>query len=157
PQHVPDLAGRPRRELRRRLASEQVIDAHALKGLRLLVVDDQPDMLEYLRRLLEEQGAEVAAAANATDALLLLDDNGHAHFDAMLTDIGMPGMDGYGLIRTVRENMGLEPATLPAVAVTALARADDRRRALASGFQEHLAKPYSVAQLVSAVRAARQA
>jgi len=70
----------------------------------------------------------------------------------LLTDIGMPGMDGYGLVRTLREDMGVDAATLPAVAVTALARADDRRRALASGFQEHVAKPYSVAQLVAAVR-----
>ncbi len=70
----------------------------------------------------------------------------------MLTDIGMPGMDGYGLVRTLREDMGVAATDLPAVAVTALARADDRRRALASGFQEHVAKPYSVAQLVSAVR-----
>jgi len=61
-------------------------------------------------------------------------------------------MDGYGLIRTLREDMGVDADALPAVAVTALARADDRRRALASGFQEHVAKPYSVAQLVAAVR-----
>ncbi len=88
--------------------------------------------------------------------MALIDHRGYARFDLMLTDIGMPGMDGYGLIRTVRENMGLDATALPAVAVTALARDDDRQRALASGFQEHLAKPYSVAQLVTAVRAARE-
>ncbi|MGC4071117.1 MAG: response regulator [Nibricoccus sp.] len=137
--------------LRRSLASEQVVEAKALNGLRLLVVEDQPDMRDYLRRLLEEHGAEVVVVANATDALELLDDGAHARFDVMLTDIGMPGMDGYGLIRTIRENMGLSATALPAVAVTALARNDDRRRALASGFQGHLAKPYSVAQLVAAV------
>ncbi len=122
----------------------------------LLAVEDQPDMLEYLRRLLEEQGAEVVMAGSATDALAMLDERGHERFDAMLTDIGMPGMDGYGLIRTIRENMGLDATMLPAIAVTALARADDRNRALASGFQEHLAKPHSVAQLVTAVRGARK-
>ena len=152
----PGESGRPRRELRRSLASEQVVEAQALAGMCLLAVEDQPDMLEYLRRLLEEQGAEVVMAGNATDALALLDERGHERFDAMLTDIGMPGMDGYGLIRTIRENMGLDAGVMPAIAVTALARADDRNRALASGFQEHLAKPYSVAQLVTAVRAARQ-
>ncbi|MEQ7892838.1 hybrid sensor histidine kinase/response regulator [Xanthomonas arboricola] len=156
PEHIPDQARRPRRELRRRLMSEQIIEARALNGLRLLAVEDQPDMLDYLRRLLEEQGAEVVTAGSATDALALIDHRGHARFDLMLTDIGMPGMDGYGLIRTVRENMGLDAAALPAVAVTALARDDDRKRALDSGFQEHLAKPYSVAQLVTAVRAARE-
>jgi len=150
----PEQVQRPRRELRRSLASEQVVEAQALAGMRLLAVEDQPDMLEYLRRLLEEQGAEVVMAGSATDALATLDERGHERFDAMLTDIGMPGMDGYGLIRTIRENMGLDAGVLPAIAVTALARADDRNRALASGFQEHLAKPYSVAQLVAAVRAA---
>lgn len=152
----PEQSQRPRRELRRSLANELVVEAQALAGMRLLAVEDQPDMLEYLRRLLEEQGAEVVMAGSATDALALLDESGHERFDAMLTDIGMPGMDGYGLIRTIRENMGLDAAMLPAIAVTALARADDRNRALASGFQEHLAKPYSVAQLVTAVRGARK-
>ncbi|HEY0333671.1 MAG TPA: ATP-binding protein, partial [Stenotrophomonas sp.] len=156
PERLPEQAGRPRRELRRSLAAEQVVEAQALKGLRLLAVEDQPDMLEYLRRLLEEQGAEVVVAGNATDALALLDERGHERFDVMLTDIGMPGMDGYGLIRTIRENMGLDASALPGIAVTALARADDRKRALASGFQEHLAKPYSVAQLVAAVRGAQR-
>ncbi len=152
----PAQAQRLRRELRRPAGHELVVEAQALAGLCLLAVEDQPDMLEYLRRLLEEQGAEVVMAGSATDALALLDDRGHERFDAMLTDIGMPGMDGYGLIRTLRENMGLDASMMPAIAVTALARADDRNRALASGFQEHLAKPYSVAQLVSAVRAARK-
>jgi len=156
PERLPEDARRPRRELRRSLAAEQVVEAQALNGLRLLAVEDQPDMLEYLRRLLEEQGAAVVTAGNATDALALLDERGHERFDAMLTDIGMPGMDGYGLIRTIRENMGLDATALPAIAVTALARADDRQRAMASGFQEHLAKPYSVAQLVTAVRAAQR-
>ena len=152
----PEQSQRPRRELRRSLANELVVEAQALAGMTLLAVEDQPDMLEYLRRLLEEQGAEVVMAGSATDALALLDESGHERFDAMLTDIGMPGMDGYGLIRTIRENMGLDATMLPAIAVTALARADDRNRAMASGFQEHLAKPYSVAQLVTAVRGARK-
>ena len=147
---------RPLREVRAFAMAEQVVEAYALKGMRLLAVEDQPDMLDYLRRLLEEQGAEVVTAGSASEALAVLDDGGHDRIDVMVTDIGMPGMDGYGLIRTIRDNMGLEAAELPAVAVTALARADDRQRALQSGFQEHLAKPYSVAQLVSAVRFARQ-
>ncbi|MDR6673244.1 ATP-binding protein [Xanthomonas sp. 1678] len=147
---------RPLREVRAFAMAEQVVEAYALKGMRLLAVEDQPDMLDYLRRLLEEQGAEVVTAGSASEALAVLDDGGHDRIDVMVTDIGMPGMDGYGLIRTIRDNMGLEAAELPAVAVTALARADDRKRALQSGFQEHLAKPYSVAQLVSAVRFARQ-
>jgi len=152
PRYQPQADGRPLREVFSGPIGEQVIEPFPLKGLRLLAVEDQPEVLEYLRRLLEEQGAEVTAAASAGEALALLDRGGHEGIDVLLTDIGMPGMDGYGLVRTLREDIGVEAQVLPAVAGTALARADDRKRALASGFQEHVAKPYSVAQLVSAVR-----
>ncbi|MCD7099279.1 PAS domain-containing sensor histidine kinase [Stenotrophomonas sp. MMGLT7] len=134
--------------------AEQVVEAQSLDGLRLLAVEDQPDVLDYLGRLLEQQGAEVILAPSATTALEVLDTEGHDRIDALLTDIGMPGMDGYGLIRTIRDNMGLDAEALPAVAVTALARDDDRQRALASGFQAHLSKPYSISQLVAVIRAA---
>jgi len=152
PRYQPQADGRPLREVFSGPIPEQIIEPYPLKGLHLLAVEDQPEVLEYLRRLLEEQGASVTTAASAGEALALLNEQGHDGIDALLTDIGMPGMDGYGLVRTLRDNMGVEPAALPAVAVTALARADDRKRALASGFQEHVAKPYSVAQLVAAVR-----
>jgi PAS domain S-box-containing protein len=152
PAYQPQADGRPLREVFSGPISEQVIEPYPLKGLRLMAVEDQPEVLEYLRRLLEEQGAQVTAAASAGEALELLDQGGHEGVDVLLTDIGMPGMDGYGLVRTLREDIGVDEHLLPAVAVTALARADDRKRALASGFQEHVAKPYSVAQLVSAVR-----
>lgn len=112
------------------------------------VVDDDRTVLDSLEELLESAGYAVRCFASARDLLA----SGLSGLDILITDIGMPGMDGYGLVRTLREDMGVEAAELPAVAVTALARADDRRRALASGFQEHVAKPYSVAQLVSAVR-----
>lgn len=134
------------------VAGEEVLP---LRGLRLLVVDDQPDVRDYLCQMLEGQGARVSAAGSATEALALLGD-GRQHFDLLATDIGMPGMDGYGLIRTVREELALSPAELPALAVTALARRQDRERALASGFQGYVAKPYSITQLVAALRAAAQ-
>lgn len=152
PVYQPQADGRPLREVFSGPISDQVIEPYPLKGLHLLAVEDQPEVLEYLRRLLEEQGAQVTAAASAGEALALLDQGGHDGIDVLLTDIGMPGMDGYGLVRTLREDIGVDADGLPAVAVTALARADDRKRALASGFQEHVAKPYSVAQLVTAVR-----
>jgi PAS domain S-box-containing protein len=152
PRYQPQAEGRPLREVFSGPINEQVIEPYPLRGLRLLAVEDQPEVLEYLRRMLEEQGAKVAVAASAGEALGQLHGDGHQNFDALLTDIGMPGMDGYGLVRTLRDDLGVDATALPAVAVTALARADDRRRALASGFQEHVAKPYSVAQLVSAVR-----
>jgi len=153
PQHLPDAERRPLREVISGPILEPVIvEPYPLRGMHVLAVEDQPEVLEYLRRMLEEQGASVSAASSAGEALALLADTGHLQYHVMLTDIGMPGMDGYGLVRTLREDMGVDATTLPAVAVTALARADDRRRALASGFQEHVAKPYSVAQLVAAVR-----
>ena len=152
PRYQPQADGRPLREVFSGPITEQIIEPYPLKGLHLMAVEDQPEVLEYLRRMLEEQGARVTAAASAGEALALLDEGGHAGLDVLLTDIGMPGMDGYGLVRTLRENIGVDASELPAVAVTALARADDRKRALSSGFQEHVAKPYSVAQLVAAVR-----
>lgn len=152
PHYMPQQSKRPSRRPRRGRRSEQVLQAKSLRGLHLLVVEDQQDMREYLRRLLEEQGAQVTVASSATDALALLDQRVHAKFDVMLADIGMPGMDGYGLIRTLREDLAVEPTVLPAIAVTALARSDDRARALSSGYQEHVAKPYSVMQLIAAVR-----
>ena len=153
PVHQPAADGRPRRQVMRGpIMMEQVVAPDALQGLRVLAVEDQPAVLEYLCRILQQQGAEVTAAGSAVEALALLDDDGRQRFDVLLTDIGMPGMDGYGLVRTLRENLGVDASMLPAVAVTALARADDRRMALAAGFQEHVPKPYSVAQLVSAIR-----
>lgn len=147
--------GRPRRKVQRGPIGAQVVAAHALAGLRMLAVEDQPDMLVYLKRLLEEQGASVVAVSSAAEALELLGMGGHAAFDVLISDIGMPGMDGYGLVTTLRETLGIGGAELPAVAVTALAREDDRRRAFLAGFQGHIAKPYSVAQLVGAIRDAR--
>lgn len=155
PEYLPQSAARPRREVQRGAISEQLLVPHALKGLRLLAVEDQPDMLGYMRRLLEEQGAEVVAVNSAAEALELLESDRQPAFDVLVSDIGMPGMDGYGLVRTLRENMRISAEMLPAVAVTALARADDRRRAMQAGFQGHLAKPYSLAQLVAAIRGAR--
>ena len=70
-------------------------------------------------------------------------------FDILVSDLGMPRMDGYELIRRVRNELGLGPDRLPAVALTAYARDEDRHRALQAGFQGHLAKPYHVGQLVT--------
>lgn len=134
------------------LAEAPMEDGQPLQGLRLLVVDDQAEVRDYLCRMLEEQGARVVAASSATEALALLGDDDQAPFDLLATDIGMPGMDGYGLVRTVREELGLDAGALPALAVTALARQEDRQRALSSGFQGYVAKPYSIAQLVAAIR-----
>jgi PAS domain S-box-containing protein len=121
-----------------------------LEGTRVLAVEDQPDMLESLRHMLEERGAHVTAVGSGTAALELLRTDA-AKFDFMVSDIGMPGMDGYELIRRVRGELGLGPDRLGAVAITAYARDEDRARALLAGYQAHLVKPYQVGQLVEII------
>jgi signal transduction histidine kinase/ActR/RegA family two-component response regulator len=127
-----------------------------LEGLRVLAVEDQPDMLESLRRMLEDQGAVVVPVTSGRMALDLLRDRPQ-DFDVLVSDIGMPQMDGYELIRKVRGELGLAPTQIPAVAITAYARDEDRARALRAGFQAHLIKPYQVAQLIKLLHGLRMA
>lgn len=121
-----------------------------LEGTRVLAVEDQPDMLESLRHMLEERGACVTGVGSGTAALELLRADA-TKFDFVVSDIGMPGMDGYELIRRVRGELGLGPDRLGAVAITAYARDEDRARALLAGYQAHLVKPYQVGQLVEII------
>ncbi len=128
------------------------ISIDALRGVYALIVEDQPQMLDILRRTLEEHGAEVVGLQSAAEALELLRCQSDREFNVLVSDIGMPHMDGYGLIHHVREELAIAPQRLPAVALTAYARPEDRARLLSCGFQDHLSKPYQVAQLVSTVR-----
>ena len=119
-----------------------------LYGVRVLLVDDEPDALEVMSSALETCGASVTTATSARDAL---DSLARDPFDVLLSDIAMPDADGYDLIRGVR---GLAPspvAQIPAAAVTAFASDEDRRRALAAGFHTHLAKPIAPALLAQTV------
>ena len=119
-----------------------------LKGVRVLVVDDESDTLEVLTAGLEQTGAEVWGAGSVTKALAILE---QWCPDVLVSDIGMPGQDGYALIGKVR---ALEPARgghVPALALTAYAMAEDRQRALRAGFQEHLSKPVEIAEVTSAI------
>jgi PAS domain S-box-containing protein len=118
-----------------------------LEGLRVLAVEDQPDMLESLRRMLEDHGATVMPVATGRMALDLLRERAQ-DFDLLVSDIGMPQMDGYELVRKIRGELGLGAAQMPALAVTAYARDEDRARALRAGFQAHLVKPYQASQLI---------
>jgi PAS domain S-box-containing protein len=119
-----------------------------LHGLKALVVDDEADARDLIRRLLEEAGAEVLTAGSAAEAIDALRDY---RADVLLSDIGMPEEDGYSLIRRVRRLAANAGGNLPAIALTAFARAEDRRRALLSGFQMHLAKPIEPAELIAVV------
>ena len=120
----------------------------SLQGITVLLVDDQPDVLELVRRLLAECGAEVKVAASGASALAMLKD---AQPDILLSDIGMPGMDGYELIAQVRGVLALGAAALPAVALTAFTRLKDRSRAFEAGYQAHVEKPIQPALLIQTV------
>jgi PAS domain S-box-containing protein len=134
----------------RRLDPDRLLNAR-LEGLRVLAVEDQAEMLESLRQMLEEQGVCVTTAASGLEALEALRAQPQG-YDAIVSDIGMPSMDGYELIRRVRTDLGLGPDRLLAVALTAYTREEDRARALQSGFQAHLTKPYQVGQLIAILR-----
>lgn len=139
----------------RRLDPDRMFAAR-IDGLRVLAVEDQADMLDSLRQMLEDQGATVTPVASGAAAFALLRTNA-GEFDALISDIGMPQMDGYELIRRVRTELALGPQRLPAVAVTAYARDEDRKRALQAGFQAHVTKPYQAGHLVTVLRQLRPA
>jgi CheY-like chemotaxis protein/two-component sensor histidine kinase len=123
-------------------------DATALAGVRVLLVEDDPDSRDLLARILQLNGAGVAVATSAEEAL---DTVAGGAFDLLISDIGMPGVDGYELLRRLRSRPAEEGGTLPAIALTAFARTEDRTRALRSGYQMHVAKPVEPAELVAAV------
>jgi PAS domain S-box-containing protein len=122
-----------------------------LSGLRVLVVDDEPDARTLVQQLLEECGAQTLAAAGVDEALALIRS---ARPDLLVTDIGMPGADGYDLLERVRQQQDAVLASLPAIALTAFARSEDRTRALRSGFLLHLSKPVEPAELIATVASA---
>jgi signal transduction histidine kinase/ActR/RegA family two-component response regulator len=123
-------------------------DLPSLDRLRILVVDDISDARELLSLILEQAGAEVELAGSAAEALERLP---QVRPDVLISDIGMPGADGYELIRRVRDLPAEAGARTPAIALTAFARTEDRTRALRAGYQLHIAKPVEPAELVTAV------
>jgi len=120
----------------------------ALQGTRVLIVDDDPDTRELLRTILEDAGATVATTASAGETRAMI---GRQRPDLLIADIGMPNEDGYSLMRSVRALETDITHRVPAIALTAHARAEDVDRALASGFQVHLAKPVEPSRLVSTI------
>jgi CheY-like chemotaxis protein len=115
-----------------------------LTGLRVLVVDDEPDARVMMHRLLESCGATALEAPDAAEAARLIHESRPA---IVLSDIGMPGTDGYQFIREERR----KGVSIPAVALTAFARPEDRVRSIQAGFQAHLAKPIEPTELLALV------
>jgi PAS domain S-box-containing protein len=122
--------------------------AGGLAAIRVLLVEDSPDMQDLFNFILTEAGAEVRIVATAEDALLELERR-TPHI--LVSDIGLPGEDGYTLIRKVRTHADVNIQTIPAIALTAYAQTEDRIRSLQSGYQEHLTKPVEPAALIQTI------
>jgi len=112
------------------------------------VVDDEEDARDLIRKLLQDAGARVDVAASAEAALGLLQG---ASYDVLISDIGMPGEDGYALMRRLRALGAIDAGQPPALALTAYAAPEDRQRALDAGFEVHLVKPVDPAALLASV------
>ena len=125
----------------------EILSLPRLEGVHVIVVDDEADARDLLRTVLEAQGARVTSFASAEDALAGLKT---IRPTVLICDVGMPKMDGYQLIRKFRaeESWG---ERIPALALTAFARAEDRKRSLVAGYQAHLVKPFDVGELVLVV------
>ncbi len=120
------------------------VAADALAGVRVLLVDDAEDARELIVMALESYGAHVTAVESAEDALVAL---ARRETDVLISDIGLPGADGYALMQKVRALPPAEGGDIPAAALTAYVGAEDGRRALAAGYHRHIAKPVDPAEL----------
>ncbi|BAY42717.1 multi-sensor hybrid histidine kinase [Scytonema sp. HK-05] len=119
-----------------------------LDGLQILVVDDEADTREFLVAAVEMCGAEVIAVSSAIEAIEVISQH---RFDVLVSDVGMPEEDGYSLIRKVRKLPKEQGGDIPAVALTAYAREEDRMRSLSQGFQMHLSKPVEPDKLATMI------
>lgn len=120
-----------------------------LRGLEVLVLDDEADVRELVKEVLEQAGVRVRVATSAADALAIIGSGPKP--DVIVSDIGMPGEDGYTFIRRLRALSREDGGRIPAIALTAYARAEDRRKALLAGFQNHAAKPVEPQELMIVV------
>jgi PAS domain S-box-containing protein len=119
-----------------------------LANLRVLVVDDEPDSRDFVAFVVKEAGAQVIAVGSAIEALQLFSTT---RFDILLSDIGMPEMDGYALIREIRKSLDDQVQQIPAIALTAYAGEYEQREAIVSGFQSHVTKPVNPEKIVTVV------
>ena len=126
----------------------QTIELPRLSEVDVLIVDDEPDGRGLIARILEGRGARTTCATSASEALQFLRER---QFDILLSDIGMPDMDGYELMRQVRALDTSRASPIPAIAVTAYARGEDRQRSLLAGYQMHLSKPIEARELIAAI------
>ena len=137
-----------RREHPRTERREPLTELGDLTGIRVLAIDDEADALMLLRVVLETAGADVSTLPSALKALVYIETQ---QPDVLIVDLGMPDMDGFELIAQVRASTNPQVRGVPAAALTAFARSEDRTKVLRCGFETHLAKPVDPAELVAAV------
>lgn len=145
---LPQWQTEARRENVANLRSQAFLPNLSLNRIRVLVVDDQADVGELVKLILEEQGAEVRVAATVNQALSIFED---FKPEVLISDIGMPSQDGYALMQHIRSLPVDQGGQIPAIALTAYAKEEDRERAIAAGFQKHIAKPVEPDELISAI------
>jgi PAS domain S-box-containing protein len=144
PEHVDTKRVHPRSAV---ASSPTEVRGISLRGVKVLVVDDEADARAMVQRVLATAGADVRIAASAAEALQIIETH---PLDVLVSDVGLPGGDGYELIRKVRM-LGKEAGRIRAVALTAFARMEDRTNALLNGYQMHLAKPVDARELIVTV------
>ena len=127
---------------------EEEVEPVNLEGLRILIVDDERDTLDLVTMELTQHGARTTGATTAAEALEKLE---QSEFDVLISDIAMPGVDGYSLIRLVRKQEAAKERRIPAVALTSYASVQDRMRAILAGYNTHVAKPVEANELVTVV------
>ncbi len=136
-------AAQPTASWQRQTQVEPILD-----GLTILVLDDEEDARQLIKQVLTSYGAHIVTVQEASEALAQLTEQ---RFDLLVSDIGMPGEDGYSLIRKVRTLPAEKNGRIPAIALTAYARAQDRMRAFAAGFQHHVPKPVEPVELATVI------
>jgi CheY-like chemotaxis protein/anti-sigma regulatory factor (Ser/Thr protein kinase) len=133
PQPEPVITGTPARQ-------------GGLAGVKVLLVDDSHDTLDVLQQILQNSGATIMAASSAGTALALLE---REQPDVIVSDIGMPDIDGFELMRRIRHRAASAGGAIPAIALTAFTRQDDRHKAMQAGFNDYLSKPVEPGSLVA--------
>ena len=142
---APEVASAPVRSVPE---ADNDLALEPITGIHVLIVEDDADSRNVLAVLLQRLGALVESVASAKEAY---DRVMHRRPDVLVSDIGMPDFDGYELIRRIRALPSSTKRNLPAIALTAYARADDRQRALLAGFQMHVAKPVEPRELIAGI------
>jgi CheY-like chemotaxis protein len=148
PLAAPELKAPPRAPVAAVQEAGQVTGQGGLAGIKVLLVDDADDTLDVLQEILQHSGAIIMSASNAGTALALLE---REQPDVIVSDIGMPDVDGFELMRRIRSRAASAGGAIPAIALTAFTRKDDRNKAMQAGFNDYLAKPVEPGSLVAQI------